>query len=354
MSKKTKTTSDQSTHQVTTPNNPAWVDNGLASLGGQISGLSKLDPYSLVATADPLQSQAATTASGLGTPTQYGQAQDIFGKVAKAGANGYTPSTGVSSSLLDGLQNYMSPYTNDVVNTTLAGFDQNAGHTRAQQTLDLAGDSTFGGSGGALTRSMTERNLAQTRAATEAQLRDQAFTTGAGLSNSDAGRRQDMSLANMGALNSAGQFNASEQDQALQRQLAAGGAMADTATAQDANTRSNAGTQASIGDMLRQIQAAKQMAPISLLSTQAGLMSALPLGMVHGQTEDGTSHGTSTQTVSDPMGSIGSLAMGMGALLGAPLTGGLSLGALGGLGGAAAAAAPTVGGSLMSMFKGGK
>lgn len=353
MSKKSNTTQDSTTHQVVTPQNPQWVTDDLSGLAGKITDIGRQDPYSFTAGPDALQTQAAGTAGGLGTPAGYGDALKLFNGVAGAGPNTYgastyNPATGTSASLLDGLGGYMSPYTNDVVNTSLADFDQGAGMTRAANKLAIAGgDDTFGGSNGAIQTALSENNIDRGRGALSAQLRDQAFQTGATLSNEDAGRRQQMTLADMDALNQggqfnatalnrAGEFNATAADQMLQRRLAAGGAIADTTSAQDANTRANAGTQASIGDMLRAIQATHNAAPLSLLATQAGLLGGLPFGLFHGQTDDGTSHGTTTTTTSDPMGSMGSLAMGLGAIMGAPFTGGASLAGLAGLGGVGA------------------
>lgn len=339
MSKSSSTTSNTAQHQVITPTNPAWVDSDISGLAGKINDLSNLDPYSLTAGADPLQTQAGATAGGLGQGTGYQDAQGIFHNVAAADANTYNATTGKAASLLDGLQGYMSPYTSDVVNTSLADYDHGAGITRAGNKLAIAGgDDTFGGSNGAIQTALSEDNIDRGRGTLSAQLRDQAFQTGAQLSNQDADRRQGMTLADMTALNSAGAFNATAEEQALQRRLAAGGAIADTTSAADANTRANAGTQATIGDMLRQIQATHNLAPLSLLTAQTGLMSGLPLGLFHGQNTDGTSKTDSTTTSSDPLGTAGSLAMGLGALMGAPFTGGASLAALGALGAGSAGA----------------
>lgn len=280
----TKAQTSEQTHVVQAPTNPAWVDQGLQGLGGQISNLSNADPYSFVAGPDALQTQAATGAAGLTSPQGFNDAQAALKAAGSAGP----------ASLLDNLSAYMSPYTNDVVNSTLAGFDDNAGRTRAQQQLDIAGDSTFGGSGGSILRSLTEGQLGLGRAQTEAGLRDQAFNTGAGLSNQDAQRRQD----------------------SVNQQIAAALGLSGSAAAQGANDRANISQQSDIGEMLRQIAQQRAAAPLGLLSTQAGLYSSLPLGLTHGQSTDGTSNGTSnsTTTISDPMGSISSLMQGAGSL----------------------------------------
>jgi hypothetical protein len=349
MSKKTKSTTDQATHTVITPTNPEWVTDPVKTLAGKINDLSNLDPYSLVAGADPLQTQAAAGAANLTTPAGYGRANHIFNSVAGAGPSTYSAQTGSAASLLDNLSSYMSPYLNDVVGASLGDYDYGAGQTRAQNRLALAQDDTFGGSGGALQTAMSEDAIARGRGALASQLRDQAFQTGANLSGQDAARRQQMTISNMDALNQAAQFNAQAQEAALQRRLAAGSALVSSAGAQSANERENIATQASIGDMMRQIEAARRVAPISALASETGLLNSLPLGLFHGQTEDGTMHGTTTTTESDPIGAFSSLATGLGSLMGAPLPV-LSFG--GGQAGAGAAGA-AAGGSMIPTTLGG-
>jgi len=314
MSKSSKTTSNQQTHTVQTPTNPDWVTNSVSGLSGDIAKLGAMDPYSFVSGPNALQQQAATGAAGLGIdPAAWAKLTTGDGPQGQA------------ASLLDGLSNYMSPYTNDVVNTTLAGFDKNAGMTRAQQSLDLARSGAFGGSGAAITQSMTEGDLAQRRAASEAGLRDQAFNTGAGLSNMDAGRRQEASFANA-------QLNQNTTAQRLQALLSG-----------DANNRANVGVQAGAGADMRAIEQQRLAAPLTLLQQRAALTGSLPYNLFTGQTQDGTSSGTQTTKSSDPLGALGSLAL----LAAAPFTGGASLlGGLGALGAGAGAALGGIGGAL--------
>jgi hypothetical protein len=124
-----------------------------------------------------------------------------------------------AQSLLTNLQDYMNPYINDVVDTTLAGYDENAGRIEAQQAAAAARNGAFGGSRYAVQEGITQGELARERAATESGLRSDAFNTGAGLSADDANRRQSASstnaslqtqasLANQAAMNTARQFGA--------------------------------------------------------------------------------------------------------------------------------------------------
>lgn len=304
--KKSTTKTTEQSHLVQTPTNPAYVESGLAGVTGKINDLTNADPYSFVAGPDALQTQAGTAAGGLTSGAGFGQAQDILGGVAGAGPN----LAGAPASLLDNLQAYMSPYTKDVVDTSLADYDFGSGQTRAQNKLSLAGDTTFGGSGGAIQTSLSNDAIDRGRGTLSAGLHDQAFTTGANLSNQDAQRRQQAS-----------QFDAAQKDNDLQRQIAAALGLSGNASAQGQDARENIGTQASIGDMLQRLAQARATAPLSLLGSQAALYSGLPLGLLHGNVADGTSSGTSATKVSDPIGqlsnliaSFGSAAKGLGSM----------------------------------------
>jgi len=254
-SKKSKSTTNQNTTMNVTPTNAPFVSQGIEGLAGKITDTFKnLDPYSLVAGPDPLQTQAAGMAAGLG------QGARTLGQIAKGGQI-------TGQSLLDNLQSYMSPYTKDVVDTSLADYDYGAGQTRAQNQLSLAGDDTFGGSGGAIQTALSEDAIDRGRGALSAGLRDQAFNTGAGLSSSDADRRQQAQIADLSA------------------RIAA-------ATGQGQEQRANIGTQADIGEMLRQIEAAKRLAPVTAVGAESSLFSGLPLDLFHGTNATGTLNST--------------------------------------------------------------
>lgn len=282
--RKTKTTQNT----VTTPTNPEWVTKPTESLAGRIGDLSSIDPKSLVAPLSQRETDAFARTDSLGIDN------DWFNRTLNADAPQVQ-----SASLLDGLDKYMSPYRRDVVDSALADFDFGAGQTRAQQDLDMAGAGAFGGSGAALTKSMTEDALTRGRASTAATLYDQMFNTGASLSNQDAGRRQSASEANA---------------QLMRQKL---GLDADLQFGRDANERANIASQAGAGAIEREVDQQGRMAPYTALGAESSLLSSLPLNLFQGQ----TSNSTATSKTSDPMGALGSLAM----LAAAPLSGGTSL-----------------------------
>lgn len=130
-----------------------------------------------------------------------------------------------AASLLDNFDAYHNPATGALVDTTLANYDDYAGRQQAAYERMGAANNAFGGSSFAIGEAQMNADLARQRAATEAGLRYDAFNTAAGLSNLDAGRRQDASVFN------AGQQNARD---ALSGQLGYQGAMFNAGAQNDA------------------------------------------------------------------------------------------------------------------------
>jgi hypothetical protein len=270
-----------------TPTNPDWVEPQLNTLAGKITDLSKMDPYGFVAGANNLQKQAFDAAGGLGgADPNYGSAQGLFQAQMNTGTSPYDPATVKPNSILPNLQSYMSPYLQQVLDSSLADYDFGAGQTRAQNKLALAADETFGGSGGAIQTAMSEDALARGRGTLSSQLRDQAFQTGANLASLDADRRQQAQLANMAAYNQARQFNATQVESALARQRQAAGGLVDSTNTQHQSELGDINTQAALGEAWRQIQQQQASAPLSTLGSLVGAYGGLPLNLLHGQVTD--------------------------------------------------------------------
>ena len=269
--KKTKTSSTETSHAVTTPSSPAWVTSGVQGLGERISQLGAVDPRSFVAPLSGLERQAADRAGGLNSAESEGWISQMMGRPSPSAS---------SASLLDNLSAYSNSYRRDVVDTTLADFDYDAGRTRATQDLAMAGQGAFGGSGAALARSQTEGELARARSSQVSKLLADMFTTSAGLSSQDADRRQQASIANA---------NLGQQDFQFRSQFG---------LERDANTRANIASQAALGQQLRAAEQAYRDAPLTALSRQVDMFSGLPLSLFQGSTTDstGTRKGTETTT----------------------------------------------------------
>lgn len=125
----------------------------------------------------------------------------------KSLADATAAATGVASfdarSVMDGFDRYMNPTTDKLVDTTLAGFDENAGRDRAALAAAGAKAGAFGGSRFGVAESVQQGEQERNRAMAEAQLRYDAFDKAAGLSAGDATR----SIASAGLrLGGAGQL----------------------------------------------------------------------------------------------------------------------------------------------------
>lgn len=301
--RKSTTTTTESSSSSMTPTNPEWVSHTAQSLNTGIESFGGMDPYSLVAPASDLERQAAQGAAKLGQGWDEGTGavggDDWFANLL----SGSAPSVNAAS-LLDNLGAYSNPYRAQVTDAAMADFDAEAGRTRAAQDLDLAGSSAFGGSGAALTRSLTEGELARARSTQYASLLSDMFNKSADLASQDAERRQQASLANA--------------QLALQDRQARAQMVLDRESADRANTA----TQGVLGQQMREIDQAQRLAPLTQLQSQIEMFSGLPLQLFQGQNSTSTGNSQNKTTSSD--GFLGNLSkvVGMASSLGfSPLSG---------------------------------
>lgn len=292
----TKTTSNTTKtgtfNTTTTPIVPAWAQGPVETAAGRVGGLLGADPNGFVAPANPLQTRAGQDAAGLNdSGWTFEAANGLLARTSALTPQATAPGAQTAfkgASLLDGMDAYASPYRQQVVDAALADFDHDAGRTRAQLDLDLAGAGAFGGSGAALTRSMTEGELARGRATTTATLLDQMFNRAAQLSNLDADRRQEADLAGRAARLSAAQFDATQQAANLDRNLAIARGASDLAEAYGRNQRANIDLQATLGGQLREVDQAQRQAPLTTASQIVAMLNGLPLSLFAGQEQAGT------------------------------------------------------------------
>lgn len=276
----------QNINQTTSAVNPEWVTQGVQGQQTDINNFFKnFDPSSLAPGANPLQTQAGQGAASLSVSPNFQQATDILGRVAGAG-----PQSMDRVDMASLIPQFMNPYTKDVVDSSLANFDFGTGQAVGQANLDLAGDPTFGGSGGALLKRGILSDAVRNRAQLEAGLRSDAFKTAAGLAGQQAGLDMSRNQGNAGLV-----------EQALARQGQAAGGIADIGASQGDAARANAGVQANIGEMLRQILAAQGKAPLDALQAKMTLLGSLPYDLFHGQNTTGTNTGSLTGTSNDTM-----------------------------------------------------
>jgi len=283
---KTKTTSNSTSNSTTTPIVPDWAPPLAQGVAGRVSGLLGLDPNSLVAPSHALQNQAAAGAASLGAwrgapaPGMPSGADDTSWLAPYMNAATPFASGGKAYNYVD---SYLNPYLKDVVDSSASDFDAHAGNVRAQQALDLAGAGAFGGSGAALTQSMTEGELARGRASTLAGLRSRAYEQALGAASGDADRATQARIANaQTALQDRAQ-KAGLGFQAQQQLLAA-----------DANRRANIATQAEVGGALRGVDQQQRQASIENTQQLVALLNGLPISLFTGQQKTGTESSVGT------------------------------------------------------------
>lgn len=130
-------------------------------------------------------------------------------RAALAGSMSYGPMFGGAAQVNGGdIANYMNPYTQDVINTSLADLDRSRRMTINDNASAATKAGAFGGSRQAVTDALTNEAFGRTAANTIANLNNQNFNTALGAAQNDVSNRQAMTLANLGFGNQAGQFAA--------------------------------------------------------------------------------------------------------------------------------------------------
>lgn len=270
-------------NQTSTPTNPDWVSSGAQNIFTGAQSLAGANPQNYVAGPNAQQLQAGQSASNLnGTPWNYEAALGKTGQVMNSDAPQMQAATASPY-----INNYLNPYVDQVVNTANADFDANAGQTRAQQALQMAHSGAFGGSGAAITQSLTEGQLARARATQDATLRAQGYDTALGAAQQDASRQQE-----------ANSNNAQLVGQQYDRALTGANQLGNLSSTYEGNQRADAATQAAVGDSLHTIQQQQATAPLDLQAWLQQNFSGLPLNLFQGQTQVGTQNEDGTENQS--------------------------------------------------------
>jgi hypothetical protein len=106
-----------------------------------------------------------------------------------------------AASMLDGFEKYQNPATQQLVDATMAAYDDQSGRQAAQMQAAAAKNKAFGGSRYGFAEAQFAADTDRNRALTDAQLRDNAFRVASANSQFDAGNRQQTGLFNAGAQN---------------------------------------------------------------------------------------------------------------------------------------------------------
>jgi hypothetical protein len=285
-----------------TPSVPSWIQNPSMQVAGNVQSLLNAGPAATTPQISSLEQQAFTNAGNLGAGTgSYNAAGTTLGSVPNV-----TGQTVTGSSLLDGgLDQYYNPFKSQVLDPTLADYDQQSGITRAAQAAQAAAGQAFQGSRYGIQEAQTEDNLARGRASTEGTLLNSMYGQATTLADEDAARRQQAALANQSTDLSAQQSNQSAALQKAQQ-------LASLGTAQGSDERANLGVMAGLGGVQTDAENAISQYPLQYQQQIEGLLSGLNPSLYTGKTVDtsgtSTGSGTSTSTTSDPMGTIGQIA----------------------------------------------
>jgi hypothetical protein len=276
-----------------------------------VGEVGRLDPLTLVAPVQPLQTQAAATAAGLtASPWNFDAAADL----ARGAANtswtdsflNAPPPSAAAGQASQFVGRYMDPYLGQVVDATSADLDASDGRVRAQQALQLAKAGAFGGSGAALTQSLTEGELARARAAALGQLRSQGYQTALSAATGDAERATQAAIADAQLALQARQQQAQLGLSAQQQQLAAGQALAGLSSAFDADRRADIATQLGAGDALRGIAQQQAQAPAVTTQQIVAMLSGLPIQLFTGQDQQGVQASASNSATNSNTSRVGS------------------------------------------------
>ena len=179
-----------------------------------ISGLMPQVAGQNVLQQQALQQQA--TQAGLGS-LQFNDQGQILGAGQGTGIAGYQPylqgAQGLSSP--EAYQQYMSPYQQDVINTTLQNYDVQAQKGIAPLSAQAVQQGAFGGAREGVQKAEYQSASDRNRAALEAQLRQQGFSNAQNQANTAFGQQTNLAqlqpqLANQG-IQQLGQAGASNQ-----------------------------------------------------------------------------------------------------------------------------------------------
>lgn len=294
MSKKSKTTSNQTYNQTSTsaPTVAPWLNSNYQGLGQQISDFAKTDPASYVAGPSDLQSQAFNQAGNLGGW------QGLFSQAGSMAQSAAQP--GKAASVLDngGIQSYMNSELQPLIDATLADYDYGAGRQTAAARAAATANKAFNNDRSVFKETELADALTRGRATTSGQLRYDAFDKAAQLALADAQMRQQTG------------------ENGLARQLQAAGILGSLGSATGENQRADLSSLLGAGATQQGITQSQLNATPTFLQMLAGLNSSIPIGAFTSMTGtgSGSQQGTSTTKTSDPMGALGGLLGGLGSL----------------------------------------
>jgi hypothetical protein len=170
---------------------------------------------------------------------------------------GYTPQDVAAQSAVGGIDQYMNPYTQNVIDLSMQDMERQRMMQQQQIGAQAASAGAFGGSRQGLVEAETNRGFAQQGGMLASQLRNQGFQTALGASQQDVTRQLQAALANQAANARAAEFGQATglQAQGMNQQAGLQGAQVRLG---GAGTLGNLGsTQFNMANTLQQQQAAQ-------------------------------------------------------------------------------------------------
>src|SRR6056297_2354361 len=197
--------------QVAAPNAPTPGAAGPANITqGQA-------PNMFQQSANSVNAGMAGAASEMGfTPQQVGT--DFGYTPTNVGTDfGYDPQDVNAQTAAGGIQTYMNPYTQQVIDTSMADLERGRQTQMNQMGAQASAAGAFGGSREGVAQSLTNEAFARQGGQLASGLRQQGFQTALGASQQDVSNQLQADLANQQAGARANEFG---QSTALQAQLA--------------------------------------------------------------------------------------------------------------------------------------
>ncbi len=156
----------------------------LAELGPQVAGQNVLTQEA---------QQLAATQAGLGQLT-FGPEGQVIGAGQGTGVAGYQPflDQAAAYSGPQAYQQFMSPYQQQVIDTTLAEFDTQTAQGVPQLAANAIQAGAFGGGREGVAQAQYASDAAAKRAALQAQLLGQGFTQANQLANQAFGQQKNL------------------------------------------------------------------------------------------------------------------------------------------------------------------
>ena len=185
--------------------------DSLANAENTTAGLSGFQPLSLSAPSASASSAAPSYASpaAIAAPALSAAAQASPAAVSRAGIANVAPQSGLA-----GLGDYLNPYTQTVVDRTMADLDRQRRIALNQNASNATLSGAFGGDRQMVENALTNEGFARQMANADAALRAQGFDSAAGLLQNDQGRALQAALANQGVEASVAGQNAGYAQQA--------------------------------------------------------------------------------------------------------------------------------------------